>query len=583
MLDELLKLHEIKYVISVDDCYLNPGEVEIKSILFDAMNNSFEEFRETIEKMGKKEQLADIEQLIELSDEKVALIASFLDELSSGQLTELYGLISQKGNEKYSSEKENLIGFLETLKERGCVEKYSTCASTKEALDIDYMDIGKESNGILWLIDRDFQRVGESAEAGLELAKTIVGRQAGPKNYIYILSSLERDTGKEEEEIEKEFDLMLCAGREQKETSFIYYLYKQRIATDKPEKITKGLAQGFKRKACYELFDLYTNSLQEGVRVASDEVRKIRQNTLNYLLDEMVRENGESYLEFLTRLVGILYFDSYQNALANNNKEIVRKIYYYKQLCKIMDDKVSDKKKATEKVKIYREKELYNKHINRQHLELTTGDIFRVGDSYYFLASQPCDTCLRSNGERVLEDANLLLICDGSKNPSFEYKLSCFDTYLRPVVKYQVQMTFPFEILDLCVQNENGKAEISLDAVKPNGDLSLKYYAERYTLRMKNVVSILGKIIENESVLENMFSNISEIDICKAKKAYEENKMAKSELLKYKIKGEMLCYDVQRICRLNELISIDIVNKFGINVSRIGHSFDFTERTRRNT
>lgn len=582
MIDELLRLHEIKYVISVDDCYLVPGDAEIKTMLFNAMSHSFQEFREAIEKMGKKNLLADIEQMIELSEEKDALIASFLDEFSFEQLSELYGLISQKESGKYLSEKEKLVGFLEMLKERGCVEKYNTCGSTKEALEIDYMKLGEESEGILWLIDRDFQRVGESAEAGMELAKTIVGRHEGPTNYIYILSSLEKDTGKEEEEIEKEFDSMLYFGHNENETSFIYYLYKQRIIPDKPEKITKSLAQGFKRKVCYELFDLYTNSLQEGIKVASDEVRKIRQNTLNYLLDEMVRENGESYLEFLTRFVNILYVDSYQNALANNNNEIVKKIYYYKQLCKIMDDRVSDKKKATEKVKIYRERELYNKHINRQHLELTTGDIFRVGEAYYFLASQPCDTCLRSDGNRVLDNASLLLISDGSGNPSFEYKLSCFDTYSVPVVKYQAQISFPFEILDLCVQNENGKATIAIDVLERNMDLGLKYYAERYILRMENVISILQKIVENENILEHMFSNVEEIDIYKAKKAYEENKMVKPELLRYKIEGGVLSYDVQRICRLDELISIDIVNKFAINVSRIGHSFDFTERTQRN-
>lgn len=33
MIDELLRLHGIKYVISVDDCYFNPDEENVKAVL----------------------------------------------------------------------------------------------------------------------------------------------------------------------------------------------------------------------------------------------------------------------------------------------------------------------------------------------------------------------------------------------------------------------------------------------------------------------------------------------------------------------------------------------------------------------
>ena len=38
-----------------------------------------------------------------------------------------------------------------------------------------------------------------------------------------------------------------------------------------------------------------------------------------------------------------------------------------------------------------------------------------------------------------------------------------------------------------------------------------------------------------------------------------------------------IAYPVQRIARLNELITIDIVKEYGIALSRIGHPFDFSE------
>lgn len=582
MIDELLRLHEIKYVISVDDCYFNPDEENVKAVLASAMYETFMSFREYIEKMGKKELLDNVEQMIQISGQKDALIKEFLEEFTFEQLLELYRIAPTIQGGNYTDERERLISFLEMLKEEGCVEEYEVCSSTKDALEIDYEKKALKDEGILWLIDRNFERVGESPEAGIELAKTIVSRNDGPTNYVYVLSSLEEDKDKTEEVIETEFDKILLTGCDEKTASFIYYLYKQRIIPEKPAKIAKGLAQGFKRKACFELFDLYVNSIQISASDSSKCIHEIRQNTLNYLFDEMVRENGESYSEFLTRFVNIFQMDSYQKALADSNEKIMQKLYYYKRLCRIADDKVQNKKAATEKVKVFRELELYNKHVNRQQLEVSTGDIFRIGEMYYFLASQPCDTCLRGDGTRILENASLLLISDDSSKPPFSYKLSCFSTYVAPIVKYQSQLSLPFEILDLCVSNKEGRATLSSDLLFSESELQLEFFSERYRLRMQQVVSRLKKVANNSSLLEKFFAN-EEFEKDKVRQAYEDNRMINPELLKYKVMDGMFSYDVQRVCRLDELVSIDIVNMLGINLSRIGHSFDFTERTRRNS
>lgn len=583
MIDKLLKLHGIRYVISVDDCYSGITEMEIKAILLSEMSNSLLNFREEILKMGKKERLDDVEQMIEFSGEKEAIIREFLEDFSKEQLLKLHSLISQEHCNKYMTEKERLIGFLDKLKEENIVDEYEVCMSTAEALQIDYEAKGQKFDSILWLIDRSFERVGESSEAGLQLARTIVSRDEGPTNYVYILSALAKDEGKAEEEIEAEFDLLLHESSDDEETSsFIYYLYKQRIMPNKLEKIEKGLAQGFKRKACYELFDLYLKSLEKSIRTSSKSVHEIRQNTLDYLLDEMVRENSESYLEFLTRLINIFQLDAYQSVLAENNNDLLHKIYYYKQLCEISQCNVGNKKEETQKVKKIREIELYNKYVNKQHLEVTTGDIFRIGKEFYFLASQPCDICLRGDGTRTLKTANLLQICDDSSKPVFSYKLSCFDDYATPIVKYQSQRSFPFEILDLCVRNENGKATIPMKVLMNNGDDEQKYWTTRYKLRMQSVILELHEIVDCCNVLDDFFMNNKEIVNEKLRSAYEKNKKIENQLLEYQVKSGILEYDVQRICRLNEIVSIDIVNRFGINLSRIGHAFDFSERTIRN-
>ena len=59
MIDELLKLHEINHIISVDDCYFNPEETEVKAILSSSMNDSFLNYESAIEKMGSIKALGD--------------------------------------------------------------------------------------------------------------------------------------------------------------------------------------------------------------------------------------------------------------------------------------------------------------------------------------------------------------------------------------------------------------------------------------------------------------------------------------------------------------------------------------------
>ena len=166
MIDKLLELHGIRYVISVDDCYSNIREDEIKAVLFSEMSHSFSEFRQMLVDMGKKERLDDLEAMIEFSGEKDALIRDFLEDFSIEQLSELYETIAQKQSNRYTSEKQRLMDFLNKLKQENLVDGYETCMSTKEALHIDYEKKGQNFGNILWLIDRNFERVGEYTTNG---------------------------------------------------------------------------------------------------------------------------------------------------------------------------------------------------------------------------------------------------------------------------------------------------------------------------------------------------------------------------------------------------------------------------------
>lgn len=343
-------------------------------------------------------------------------------------------------------------------------------------LAIDIKEAGMTDGAILWLLDRNFSRVGESEEAGLKFAENILSRKNASQNYIYILSAVEPNAELTEDDIEEEFDKVLAAHCSPDTHSFIYYISKRRLQTKNNTKIAKSLSQGFKRKACFELFQLFNSCLSDGVSAASTRVQRIRQRTLNYLFTNKASVRGEPYIEVAARLVQIFHQDEYNRAIAGQHSLIAEKVHYYEKLCSTIAETVGNEQALTSTLKEYRDIELYNKHVNAQHCEIATGDIFKIGPSYFLLVSQSCDTCLRSDGHRKLEFASLLEIQD-NKQTKFSYPLSCFLDMQKPVVIYHALKSIPFDILDLCVFNATGQASVVLNDIA-SFDKDLEMYTK---------------------------------------------------------------------------------------------------------
>ena len=127
---------------------------------------------------------------------------------------------------------------------------------------------------------------------------------------------------------------------------------------------------------------------------------------MNSLFTNKVQKNGESYTDFAARFVQIFHYDGYNKAIAQKYNEITSKAKYYESLCSVVSDNFGNNKELTDIIKEYREIELYNRHINAQHCEIATGDIFEIDGLVYLLVSQSCDTYLRQNGERKLKKGN---------------------------------------------------------------------------------------------------------------------------------------------------------------------------------
>lgn len=411
MINTLFSMHNIKYVISVDDCFFSRKKEDMEAAVYSEMCSSLDPFRTVLSSCGQTEAVAEIDEMQSMGVDSSALIYSLLGSLEDSELLKCYEACEQNGT-TYAEERDGIIAFLEGLKNEGKITKYLTFPSTSEANSFDVQEAGMTDGGILWLLDRNFLRAGESADAGLVLAENLVQKTDGIDRYIYVLSAVDADSLQSEDEIEVEFDRILAEKCSAETHSFIYYINKQRILRNKTDRIAKSLAQGFKRKACYELFQIFNDCLSDGLTDASTKIQSVRQKTLNALFSNKVQKNGESYTDFAGRFVQIFHYDGYNRAIAQKYGEIASKAKYYEALCAVISDNEGNSKELTGVLKEYREIELFNKHINAQHCEIATGDIFEISGSFYLLVSQSCDTYLRKNGERKLVEATLLEISD---------------------------------------------------------------------------------------------------------------------------------------------------------------------------
>lgn len=571
MINTLFSMHGIKYVISVDDCFALQKREELQAMIFSQMVSSLDPFDEFLSSSSQQEKLSKARLLIAMGADVTAIVSSILDGLTYEELTQCYALCSGSMSE-YTSEKDGIIAFLDGLKSEGAINEYKTIGSTAEAQKFSPLTSGMNDGAILWLLDRNFNRIGESPEAGLSFAENLLKRDSEYPNYIYILSAMEPDSDKSEDDIEEEFDAIISTRCSSEVQSFIYYINKQRILSKKSERIAKSLSQGFKRKACYELFSLFSQCSIDASKSADERIKCVKQRTLNYLFTQKVLENGESFFDFAARFVQIFHEDAYNRILGSKHSAIAEKTSYYEELCSKLTDQAGNERQFTPILKQFREIELFNNHVNSQHCEITTGDVFEVNGVFYLLASQSCDTYLRKDGLRKLSHASLLEIVDNNdlKNA---YTLSCFMEMEYPKVTFNSIRTISFDILDLCTLNDSGEASIDLDdshfCEKTNDGFTHNYQA-----RIRLIRDNLKKVVQHKTELE-AFLNGAKDNAEPAKEAYKHLVTLDHEIKTYCLSGSVLTYPVKRVCRLQELMTIDVVEKYSSAASRIGHPFDY--------
>ena len=577
MLNRLFELENIKYVISVDDCFADVTEEELREEIYISAVASFGEIKDILCKIGKTNEVDEIQDLLDLNQDASVVIQELIESLSVEEVRACSAIIPAQ-KENLDGERTGITAFLDKLKEDGAIEQYVTISNTHEAEVYDTESAGMTNGSILWLIDKSFLNVGESATAGIEFAKNKVKTCKSVKQYIFMLTTI-NSTSEKEEDVAKDFDqLLLESGAEH--PSFIYYISKNRVLGKNYDKIAKSLAFGFKRKECYMLMDIYMDCLRDSCDPTINALREIDQKTLDYVFSKKVEENGESYFDFIARLVRIFHDREYSALLTEKQEKICQHIRYYQDICKSAPQEPGNLNPINEVIANVRRKELYDFGINNRYSEIGTGDIFKIKEQYYILVTQSCDTVLRKDGKRKLDKAILLKIKD---NPQVKYKyeLSCFcDGKIdmkRPAVVFQNYEILPFELLDLCAFTIDGIACIDVASFKSETDFYC-VMTPNYRLRYEIVKAELSKVYNQKLLVDNHFVGLDgSTDLASIKEAYNYVSECDSYMKSFCIKDNLLAYPIQRIARLNELSTVELLNEYGNVLSRIGQPFDFTK------
>lgn len=572
----------IRYIISVDDCFATNYTDEIRQELIIDASMTHNNVITFLEKMGKD--VSNVKQLIELSTDAQNEITELINSLSDVEVQKYTSFNPQgKSASDLSSDKEVILHFLDELKSEGIIEEYKTFSSTRDAQLFDAESENLTNGSILWLIDRNFEKTNESADAGIEFAKNKILSNSS-NNYFFILTTFKANSD-DEKAVEVEFD-EIFSDLDEKNSSLVYYVSKDKLLNKKYKGVAKSLANGINRRLYFQIIGEYISCLKLGSIQTVRKLHEIRKKVLDYVFVNKIEAKGESYFDFFGRLIKIYLDENYSSALSKKYTEISKKLKDFKQMLDFSSPNVSQNDVEEELIEI-KELELYDIHINSRHSEIASGDIFKIRGDYYILSTQPCDTVLRREGERKLKSSAILLKIGSKVGRSTEFKhdLFCFNdvdfSIDKAAIFFQDYFLIPFEILDLCVTDKNGRACIKISDLNDDCKLDAKF-TPNYINRYKHIKTMLAEVYRNMEYVKSFFVSPQSSNFDEANKSYKYILNVDNEIKRYTIEDDILIYDVQRVSRLNELHTISMLNGYSGTLSRVGMPFDLLGKDNKN-
>lgn len=589
---ELFKISQIKYIVSVDDCYKNLQSTVIDSELIEDI---LEDPDKCIEKFTINNLSIELKKNrnipVEILKKKITNIIAEMNPAEKQELVDIYS-----DNFLLKTEKQLLLNFFNELKNENCINdfmKFENIDDAKSFFDNDIMNKWEpdEENKVLWLIDRDLGEVGKENE-GFKLLEYFCDKA---RNWnIAILATNKLDNINDEEN----FDSYLNHFNfEVEDKNSIWRIDKNKIDISKQEEFAEEISYGLKRNATYKITNYLANTYVKGVTNASDKIKRLEQSTINNVIFEFSNSDGISSVETLFRILLVISKEKIYKEISDQHEQISKLIWKYEKLC---ENKKLSEIQNLKQVNRIRRSEKYNFLISKTLSPISYGDIFEIKGEQYILISQPCDISIRENGQRknnnVVKSGLLVKISD-SKPDYMDYEeLNYYNLEKKYFVHFKETIFVELDILDLCSINEDGNACVSLDILKEKKVKEQNYF-KGHRERLNKVIEKINILYEQKkamvyrfNLLEKLVStNIKEkndeiMELIKTcQKSATESFNNDLSLHNFCIHENEISYEVQRVCRLDELYTINLSTKYYNVNSRLGLPGDFAKEYRYST
>ncbi len=426
----------------------------------------------------------------------------------------------------------------------------------------------EEGKRALCLFDFEFQSGNKliPGRNGAELAKLLIDEQDCTERVVCGIFS-HKFTEEQEDEYREQYSTDYSI-----EESRFYTISKRRFAFD--PQIT-GFAEGIKSLLLLPYVEqLKTESLvvlEKSNKKAGDRIKKMTPKTFNQIIQKSSLKEGVWEISTLFRLYGILSKEENYNMITD---PAVRQKFNssIKQIREIdLKDTGYNSTVPNQQLIELRTSELYlsGDVINKLHLPLTNGDIFKIKDKEYILLVQPCNLALRAKDENCGKrdysyDAGMLVPLkhipkDKLNITTEEVKVaeSSDKFYVAYFPGFQI---VSLDILDLSIFNEEGKASINLSVPNLVNELIHFPWLKRYEYIYKNFLPFEKKLIEFNTVKKTVNATI----IAKQQRLKETEEPQKAE-----IKEEIRLLKEHLSNTEKNIFNIEDLRKFKIDCTKI--------------
>lgn len=345
---------------------------------------------------------------------------------------------------------------------RGTVELVELAPADWEKRQGNILGELGEEEGTLCLFDHNLEGAdGYGPSDGVRL----LDRAIEAWGHRRVICGLLTHTVPEGAEIARAAELADELGRRRKD---LVLLSKERLS--KPTSFAHGLKMMGLNHGRDSLTWLVEDIASEATAAASAKLMDVDIYDFDYMVLRSSEEEGVWEAETLFRLFGMFRRRAFLRSAFTPPKrdlliDAMAQIRAIRQVPTVNDADVypRDQRWETRRLELF-DNEVF---INKAHLPLELGDIFRIGDRKFILVDQPCDLVVRSNGRRLAKVLTLLNITDAGAGSAFALDYFDPDTGNTHYAKFRSSHHVSADLLDLCVFNSEGRCLINTAADPP--------------------------------------------------------------------------------------------------------------------